>query len=251
MKVREIFSKTILTKTAITSFDYCINPYVGCGHGCRYCYASFMKRFTGHLEPWGEFVDVKVNAPHLLRKQLKRARRGTVALSTVTDPYQPLEKIYRLTQGCLEALLDYQFSVNILTRSPLCLRDIDLFKQFKNIEVGFSITTHDEAIKRIFEPHSPSIQSRVKALQTLRQEKIGTYAFIGPMLPLDPKPLVAMLDGLVDEVLVDRLNYPNKVKSLYRKTKLDKYLEEDYFHYVGMELKEAFEKKGIAVSMCF
>jgi DNA repair photolyase len=251
VNVREIFSKTILTKTAISSFDYCINPYVGCGHGCRYCYASFMKRFTGHLEPWGEFVDIKVNAPQLLRRQLKRAKPGVVALSTVTDPYQPLEKTYQLTRGCLEALLDYQFSVNILTRSPLCLRDIDLFKQFKNIEIGFSITTHDENVKKTFEPHSPSIQSRVKALETLRKEKISTYAFIGPMLPLDPKPLVAMLDGLIDEVLIDRLNYPNKVKSLYRKTKLEKYLEEDYFHYIGMELKEAFEKKGIAVSMCF
>jgi DNA repair photolyase len=251
MKVREIFSKTILTKTAITSFDYCINPYVGCSHGCRYCYASFMKRFTGHLEPWGEFVDVKVNAPNILRKQLKRARPGIVSLSTVTDPYQPLEKRYELTRGCLEALLDQQFSVSILTRSPLCLRDIDLFKQFKNIEVGFSITTHDEAIKKKFEPHSPSIRARIETLRTLRQEKIGTYAFIGPMLPLDPKPLAAMLDGLVDEVLMDRMNYTNKVKAIYRRAKLEKYLEEDYFHCVGMELKEAFEKKGIAVSMCF
>jgi DNA repair photolyase len=210
-----------------------------------------MKRFTGHLEPWGEFVDVKVNAPHLLRKQLKRAKRGIVSLSTVTDPYQPLEKRYKLTRGCLEALLEHQFSVSILTRSPLCLRDIDLFKQFKNIDVGFSITTHDDNIKKIFEPHSPSIQSRIEALRTLRQEKIGTYVFIGPMLPLDPKPLVKMLDGLIDEVLIDQMNYTNKVKALYRKNKLDKYLEEDYFHYVGMELKEAFEKKGIGVSMCY
>jgi DNA repair photolyase len=251
MKVREIFAKAILTKTAISSFDYCINPYVGCGHGCRYCYASFMKRFTGHLEPWGAFVDIKVNAPQLLRKQLKRAKPGVVALSTVTDPYQPLEKNYRLTRGCLEALLECQFSVNILTRSPLCLRDIDLFRQIKNIAVGFSVTTHDEAVRRIFEPHSPSIQSRVEALRTLRNEKIWTYVFIGPMLPLDPKPLVTMLDGLVDEVLIDRMNYSNKVKSLYRRMKLNQYLEEDYFHYTGMELRERFEKKGVAVSMCY
>jgi len=210
-----------------------------------------MKRFTGHLEPWGEFVDVKVNAPNILRKQLKRARPGRVSLSTVTDPYQPLEKRYELTRRCLEALLDQQFSVSILTRSPLCLRDIDLFKQFRNIEVGLSITTQDDNIKKIFEPYSPSIQSRVKALQTLRQEKLGTYAFIGPMLPLDPKPLVKMLDGLVDEVLIDRMNYSNKVKAIYRRAKLEKYLEDDYFHYTGMELKEAFEKNGISVSMCY
>jgi len=251
VKVREIFSKTILTKTAISSFDYCVNPYVGCGHGCRYCYASFMKRFTGHLEPWGEFVDVKVNAPHVLRKQLRRARQGTVSLSTVTDPYQPLEKTYQLTRKCLEALLEHQFSVSILTRSSLCLRDIDLFRQFKNIQVGLSITTHDEAIKKIFEPHSPSIRSRIEALKKLREENIGTYAFIGPMLPLDPEPLLAMLDGLIDEVLIDKMNYSNKVKSVYRRMKLEQYLEEDYFHYVGLELKERFEKKGIAVTMCY
>ncbi len=251
MIVREIFAKTILTKTAISGFDYCVNPYVGCGHGCRYCYASFMKRFTGHLEPWGEFIDVKVNAPSVLRKQLKRAKQGVVALSTVTDPYQPVEKKYGLTRKCLEALLDAQLSVNLLTRSPLCLRDIDLFKRFKRIEIGLSITTHDEGIKKIFEPHSPSIRSRVKALETLRQEKIRTYAFIGPLLPLDPKPLAAMLDGLIDEVLIDRMNYSNKVKAIYRKARLERYLEEDYFHLVGMDLKERFEKKGVVVSMIF
>jgi DNA repair photolyase len=91
----------------------------------------------------------------------------------------------------------------------------------------------------------------VKALRALHQEKIQTYAFIGPMLPLDPKPLVAMLDGLIDEVLIDRMNYPNKIKAIYRKAKLDRYLEEDYFRLVGTELKERFEKKGIPVSMIF
>jgi DNA repair photolyase len=251
MKVREVFSKTILTKTAISSFDYCINPYVGCGHGCRYCYASFIKRFTGHLEPWGEFIDVKVNAPSLLRKQLKRAKQGVVALSTVTDPYQPIERKYQLTRKCLEALLDTKLSVDLLTRSPICLRDIDLFKQFERIEVGLSITTHDEAIKKIFEPYSPSITSRVNTLRVLHEEKIRTYAFIGPMLPLDPKSLVAMIKGSVDEVLIDRMNYLNKVKAIYRKARLERYLEEDYFHLVGTELKERFEEEGISVSMIF
>src|SRR5512136_726468 len=179
MQIREIFSRTILTKTAIASFDYCVNPYVGCGHGCRYCYASFMKRFTGHLEPWGGFIDVKVNAPLLLKKQLKRAKEGVVALSTVTDPYQPIEKKYQLTRKCLEALLEAEFAVNLLTRSPLCLRDIDLFKQFERIEAGFSISTHDEGIKKLFEPRSPSLQSRIEALKTLHGQKIPTYAFIG------------------------------------------------------------------------
>jgi DNA repair photolyase len=251
MRIREIFAKTVLSKTAISGLDYCINPYVGCGHGCRYCYASFMKRFTGHLEPWGEFVDVKVNAASVLKKQLKRAKRGLVSLSTVTDPYQPVEKGYQLTRKCLEALLDRQFPIRILTRSPLCLRDIDLFRGFEEIRVGFSISTDDEEIRKIFEPHSPSLGSRIEALRMLHQEKVRTYAFVGPMLPLDPGALVAMLEGAVDEVLIDRLNYPNKVKAIYRKAKLDRYLEEDYFHVFGNALKEGFEKAGVSVSMLF
>jgi len=210
-----------------------------------------MKRFTGHQEPWGEFIDVKFNAPNLLRKQLKRAKPGTVAISTVTDPYQPLEKKYQITRQCLEALLDYQFPVNILTRSPLCLRDMDLFKKFKHMEVGLSITTHDDATRKVFEPCSPSILSRVKTLRMLRKEMIGTYAFIGPILPLDPISLATMLEGLVDEVLIDRMNYPNKVKPIYRKAKLDSYLDDNYFYFVGTELKERFEKKGVSVSMIF
>ena len=251
MKVREIFAKTVLTRTAISGFDYCLNPYVGCGHGCRYCYASFMKRFTGHKEPWGEFIDVKVNAPSLLKNQLKRAKPGIVAISTVTDPYQPVEKKYKITRGCLEALLDKQFSVNVLTRSPLCLRDLDLFKRFKKIEVGLTVTTHDEAMKKLFEPCSPSISSRIRTLETLRKERVKTYAFIGPLLPLKPAPLVKMMEGLVDEVLIDRMNYPNKVKGLYRKNGLDNYLTDDYFNFIGMDLKERFEKKGISVTMVF
>lgn len=251
MKVREIFARTVLTRTAISGFDYCLNPYVGCGHGCRYCYASFMKRFTGHQEPWGEFVDVKVNATSLLKNQLKKAKPGVVAISTVTDPYQSLEKKYKITRGCLEALMDKQFPVNLLTRSPLCLRDLDLLKRFEKIEVGLTVTTHDETMKKLFEPCSPSISARIKALEILHQAGIGTYVFIGPLLPLKPALLVRMLEGVVDEVLIDRMNYPNKVKGLYRKNGLDTYLTDDYFNVTGMDLKERFEKKGIPVSLIF
>jgi DNA repair photolyase len=251
VKIREIFSKSILTKTAISGFDYCLNPYVGCGHGCLYCYASFIKRFTGHKEPWGYFVDVKINAPNLLFKQIKRATPGIVALSTITDPYQPLEKHYKLTRRCLEILLDYQFPINILTRSSLCLRDIDLFKKFNEIEVGVTITTNDDNIRRIFEPRSPSIQLRIDALKSLQQENIKTYAFIGPILPLDPLKLVEMLKGIVNEILIDRMNYTNRIKRVYEREGLNLYLEDRYFRLIGLELKERFEKSGIPVFMCF
>ena len=210
-----------------------------------------MKRFTGHMEPWGEFVDAKVNAPEVLYRQLRRARKGSILIGTVTDPYQPVEKHYRITRGCLETLLERQFPVNILTRSPLAVRDIDLFKQFEDIAVGLSITTDREDIRKVFEPRSPSIRSRTDAIKTLHDSGIATYAFIGPMLPLDPERLLEMLVGIVDEVLIDRLNYSNKVKSLYRKAGLAQYLEDSYFVQTASLVREGFERKGVPVSVIF
>lgn len=247
--IREIVAKSILTKTGIEGYDYCINPYVGCEHGCTYCYATFMKRFTRHQEPWGDFVDVKVNAPQVLARQLKRARKGSLLIGTVTDPYQPSEQHYQVTRGCLEALPGQGFSVNILTRSSLCVRDIDLFQRLDDITVGLSITTDNEDIRKIFEPRAPSIRSRVAALGTLRKAGIAVYAFIGPMLPLDPEKMVAELKDSVDEVLVDRLNYANKVKRLYRAAGMESYLEDEYFTWCALRLKAGFEEKGIPVSI--
>jgi DNA repair photolyase len=251
VRVKEIISKAVLTKTGIEGYDYCINPYVGCQHGCRYCYASFMKRFTGHGEPWGEFVDVKINAPQVLARQLKRPKEGSVLIGTVTDPYQPLEKKYRVTRGCLEVLVGSALSVNLLTRSPLADQDIDLFKKFDDIEVGLSFTTDSEKTKKLFEPDSPSIQSRVEALRKIHDAGINTYVFIGPMLPLDPKKIVAMIAGIADAVLIDRLNYANKALSIYRHHGLTDFLSQDYFNSTGFDLKERFEKGGTPVSLLF
>jgi DNA repair photolyase len=251
VRVREILSRAVLTKTGIEGYDYCINPYVGCQHGCKYCYASFMKRFTGHSEPWGEFVDVKINAPQVLARQTKKPREGSVLIGTVTDPYQPLEKKYRITRGCLETLLESRFSLNILTRSPLALRDIDLFKNLHDIEIGFSITTDSEEMKKYFETNSPSILSRVDALRKIHDAGISTYVFIGPMLPLNPEKIVDMIAGAADSVLIDRLNYLGKVLSIYRRHGFEDFLRQDYFISAGLELKEKFEKRGIPVSLLF
>ncbi|MBE0617498.1 MAG: radical SAM protein, partial [Proteobacteria bacterium] len=126
--LREIHAKSILSRSRIPGATYCVNPYVGCAHACRYCYASFMKRFTGHAEPWGEFVDARVNAREVLERQVRRAPPGPVLLSTVTDPYQPAEERYRLTRAFLEVLLRSGFPVDVLTKSPLVLKDLDLLE---------------------------------------------------------------------------------------------------------------------------
>src|SRR5271157_4619818 len=123
--VKEVHAKSVLSRSGIEGISYTVNPYTGCSHGCRYCYATFMKKYTGHPEAWGEFVDAKMNAPLLLAKQLSRAARGNVILSSVTDPYQRLEARYGLTRACLVTLSDYDFPVEVLTKSPLVVRDMD------------------------------------------------------------------------------------------------------------------------------
>ncbi len=182
MIVREIECKSILTKSGIEGVDYALNPYVGCAHGCVYCYASFMKRFTGHKEEWGAFVDVKVNAAEVLARQMRRAKRGSIVSSTVTDPYQPLEEEYEITRACLEVLTDYDFPVSILTKSDLVLRDLDLLR-LKDVEVGFTIMALDDQVQRIFEPRSSPASARLAALAELAGAGVKTWAFCGPLLP--------------------------------------------------------------------
>jgi DNA repair photolyase len=181
--VREIECKSLLTKSGIASIDYALNPYVGCAHGCVYCYASFMKRFTGHKEAWGSFVDVRVNAAAVLARQMPRAKRGKISLSTVTDPYQPLEKQHQITRACLEVLAAYDFPVSILTKSDLVRRDVDLLRRFQDVEVGFTITALDDEVRRVFEPGASPIPARLAALGELAEAGVKTWAFCGPLLP--------------------------------------------------------------------
>jgi DNA repair photolyase len=204
MIVREVPARSVLSSSKI--HEYTVNPYTGCQHGCSYCYARFMKKYSGHPEPWGEFVDVKVNAPDLLRREITRKPKGGVWVSGVCDPYQPLERRYRLTRACLEILVGAGWPVTVQTRSPLVTRDIDLFQCAADIEVGFSITTADDRIRKFFEPDAPPIPARLEALQTLHDAGIATFAMIAPLLP-GAEDLAGELAGKADRVLADRINY--------------------------------------------
>ena len=250
LAVKETQAKSVLNKSQI--FDYCVNPYTGCQVNCRYCYAAlFMKRYSGHKEAWGEFVDVKVNAPDVLRKQLLRAKRGTVWISSVCDPYQPLEAKYELTRRCLKELLEKQFPVNIQTKSKLVLRDLDLLTEFKEIEVGFTITTGDEKIAKLFEPGASSVSERLKALEKLRTSGIKTFAFIGPLLPGDPEKLVADLAGLVNRVFIDRMNYLNQIKAFYRQQNLEWATEDEFFQEYKTRLISELKKRKMDFQAVF
>jgi len=232
LMVKEILAKSILSPSRI--YPWVINPYTGCQHGCSYCYARFMKRVTGHKEPWGGFVDVKINAAELLRVEIRKKKRDPVWLSGVCDPYQPLEATYRLTRQCLEILVQHEWPVIIQTRSPLVLRDMDIILNALDFEVGLSVTTADDNIRKLFEPDAPSIPDRIKALEELHNAGIRTYAMIAPVLP-GAEGLAGLLKGKVDYVLVDRMNY-HYADWVYRKYGLEDMLTDDLYFRVRQEL---------------
>jgi len=208
-----------------------------------------MKRFTGHKEPWGEFVDAKINAPDLLSKEINRKPRGRVWTSGVCDPYQPIEKEYGLTRKCLEILIGYGWPVTVQTKSPLVLRDTDLFRRGADIEVGLSIATADDDVRRLFEPNAPPIRERIKALGELHHEGIRTYAMIAPMLP-GAEGLAAQLSGKVDHVLIDKMNYHHG-DWVYRKHHLEEAMSCHFFRSKGKELAAAFADQGVECRALF
>jgi DNA repair photolyase len=247
MIVEELHSKTVLSKSRV--LDYTVNPYVGCEHGCTYCYARFIKRFTGHTERWGDFVDVKINAPILLQREVGKKKIGRVGISGLGDPYQPLEKEYELTRRCLEILSKHGWPVTIQTKSPLVLRDIELLRKFKGLEVTFSIATANENIRRLFEPNSSSLRERIEALEKLYSQGIKTSAMIAPILP-EAEGLALQLRGVVDHVLIDRMNY-HYADWVYRRCNLEYAMTEHFFAEKKKELANAFEKEGILYQLLF
>jgi DNA repair photolyase len=241
MIIKETQPKSILSPSKI--YPYVINPYTGCQHNCSYCYAKFMKRFTGHTEPWGQFVDVKVTAPALLRREITRKKPARVWVSGVCDPYQPLEAKYRLTRQCLEILVENGWPVTVQTRSPLVLRDLDILRQGQDFEVGMSITTADDHIRALFEPAAPPIEGRINALAELHRAGIRTFVMIAPMLP-GAETLAEMLAGKVDAVILDRMNY-HYADWVYRKYGLEEKASDAYFSQAEQTLSAAFAGQGI------
>ena len=247
MNVREIQSKAILSASKV--YDYVINPYVGCQHGCSYCYARFMKRFSGHKEPWGQFVDVKINAADLLRAEINKKRRARVWISGACDPYQPLEAKYKLTRTCLDILAQNDWPVVIQTRSPLVLRDMDILKRARDFEAGLTITTADDDIRKLFEPNAPPIMERLRTLDELHRAGIKTYAMIAPILP-GAGVLAKSLEGKVDYILVDRMNY-HYADWVYTKYGLRDELSDEVFGRTGREIASGCEKLGIDCRLTF
>lgn len=212
---RETTCKSALSSSSLSDTELSLNPYTGCGHGCYYCYVPYVTHRS--INP-----RAKVNITEVLRRELKsgKAYHKTVSLSTVTDPYQPLEREYKLTRRCLIELLNYNAYVSVQTKSSLVLRDIDIIKRFERREVGFTITS----LKPFYEPNADPTEKRIETLKELKKEGIRTFVFIGPVMPeftLQDELFERIKEAEPDYVVVDRLRIKKgmeeKIKEIYGK----------------------------------
>ena len=188
-------ASSILTKASgfMEDYDYTLNPYSGCSFGCTYCYAAFFSRDKEKMDNWGSWLSVKENALTLLMKYRKKPLIDkTIYLSSVTDPYQPIEKELELTRNILKELVDYhEVRLVVQTRSSLVTRDIDLFKKFKNIQINMTITTDSEKVRKVFEPYCTGNKQRLKAIKEVNEAGIQTCITMTPLLPVDDAFLFA------------------------------------------------------------
>ena len=235
MVVNEITVNDYLTKSNLPDSDYVINPYVGCTHGCKYCYASFMKRFTGHKENWGDFIDIKrCNKPIDLRKISGK----NIFLSSVTDCYNQYEKDFCITRNILEQLIDSDCNLSISTKSKLILRDIDLLKQMKNLIVCMSINTLNEKFRSDMD-NASTIKERMDTLKELHNNGIYTVLFMSPIFPYitEWKEIINQTKDYVDEYWFENLN----LRGNYKKEILD-YIRTNYSDlysdYIDIYLKK-------------
>ena len=202
--IKEIEVKSVLTKSNLPVSDYSVNPYVGCTHACKYCYASFMKRFTNHSEEWGTFLDVKYWPE--IRNPRKYAGKE-LFFGSVTDPYNPQEEIYCRTRTLLEQLQGSGIKLSIQTKSDLVLRDIDLIRTFPDARVGFSINTLDEVFKDDMD-QAVSIERRLAAIKKLHDVGIRTTCFISPIFPCitDCKAIIDRVKEHCNLIWLENLN---------------------------------------------
>lgn len=249
----------LCSPSKLPASDYVINPYIGCTHRCMYCYASFMGRFTGHAgEPWGTYLEPKQYSSMKLPRNLKGK---TILVGSVTDAYNPAEKKYHMMPDILRALSECQAHVEILTKSSLILRDMELLRRIPDLAVGISLSNLDQADNDILEPNASSASDRLNTLRILHQNGISTYLFVAPYLPgITRLGMLADAAGeSVDYICVENLNLRGASKThmldaiarlhptledLYR----DIYLRDHpYWHAVEQEIETLRQSIGIPV----
>jgi DNA repair photolyase len=263
--VREVGCKSLLNRSR--NGNYSFNCYTGCEHGCVYCYARFMQRFHPHEEPWGEFVDVKVDAPKVLARQLRRLRPGSVFTCSACDGWQRVERHYQLTRRCCELLLKAAFRLDILTKNELVLRDIDLLQRGE-VRLGVTITATDETLARLWEPGASPVSARLRVLKEAKAAGLETSVMFGPLLPAlsdTPEALRELFsvaaEADVDQIWTDSLNprprvwpsiqtflrrHRSDLLPLYRRVLFDRTYRERYAAELQHRVRVAAAEAGVA-----
>jgi DNA repair photolyase len=220
--------KNYISPSGIGGVDFAANPYVGCPHKCIYCYAEFMKRFTDHAEPWGDFVDAKRCAKPI---NLAKIAGKHVMLSSVTDPYNPYEKKYGVTRRILEQLVHADCDVAILTKSFLVVRDIDLFRKMRRARVGVSMNSTNDEFRAATEPYASGVPKRIEALKRLREAGVRTYLFMSPIFP-GLNDVTRVIESVWD--FADEFSFENlKLRGAYKPRVLN-FIKTRYPEYSGL-----------------
>lgn len=211
LQIKKIQVSGVMTKSNLPVSDYSVNPYVGCSHACNYCYASFMKRFTGHLEPWGTFLDVKY-WPEIKNPQKYSGKE--LFIGSVTDPYLPEEETYERTRTLLQQLQGSGANISIATKSDLVLRDMDLIKSFPDSRVSWSINTLDETFRSEMDC-AVSIDRRFAAMKKFHDAGVRTTCFISPIFPeiTDVKAIIEKAKNHCNLVWIENLNLRGDYKT--------------------------------------
>lgn len=236
MIIKEINVQNYVTKSNLPASDYVINPYVGCPHGCKYCYASFMKRFTGHTEEWGSFLDIKRAQKPIDQRKLIGKR---IFISSVTDCYNPYEEKYEITKGILKQLIDIDCEITITTKAKLILRDIEILKKMKHLKVALSINTLDEKFRANMD-NASSIKERLETLKELHNQGIYTVLFMSPIFPYitEWKEIIEKSTSYIDEYWFENLN----LRGPYKKTMME-FIKKEYPHYYSEYYDIYFKNK--------
>ena len=203
MIIKEIETKNVITKSNLPVCSI-RSIHMLAAHACNYCYASFMKRFTNHPEPWGEFLDVK----HWDKiKNPKKYAGKELFIGSVTDPYNPQEEIYGRTRALLTELQGGGAKLSIATKSDLILRDLDLIKTFPDTRVSWSINTLDEAFKDDMDK-AVSIERRLSAMKAFHKAGVRTTCFISPIFPgiTDVKAIITQAKEHCNLIWLENLN---------------------------------------------
>jgi DNA repair photolyase len=250
-EVREILVDRVLIPEGATR--YYVNPYAGCMIGCSFCYvaarADFSRRLEGAPPPeWGRWVDVKTNAAEVLAREVEQHPPGLVRMSPIlTDPYQAIERRYRVTRACLEVLLHAGYSPAILTRESRVLDDLDLLSGHGRAAVGFSIPTDDDQLRKQFEPGADRIENRFQALRTLSEAGVPTCVVVQPVLPMNVEAFVERIAPWAKAVRIDRMYFGDRVRARYEAAGIGHAATVEYQTELVEELGERFERAGLIV----